>query len=138
MVMSNAEIVAEYRQAKTPMKQIGILADQNQCSKKEIVKILLEAGETVPQNFLSKPPAPAAAPAAGEPEADYPPVLPAPKAASAAAELRAGRIARAAVDAIARLLNDYDEFYDDGSGNDFTEQVRGVLALTHELMKEET
>lgn len=138
MIMTNEEIVREYRQAKTPMKQIGILANLNQCSKKDIVKILLEAGETVPQNFLNKQPAPAAAAAAGEPETECPPVLPAPKAASAAAELSAGRIARSALDAIARLLNDHDEFYDDGSGNDFTEQVRGVLALTHELTKEET
>ena len=132
MVMTNEEIIREYREAKTPMKQIGILADENQCSKKEIVKILLEAGEQVPQNFLNKPPAPKPA-ADPEEETEYGPVLPAPAAASAAAEARCGQVARAAIDAIARLLRDHDEFYDGNSGNDFTEQVRGVLAMVHEL-----
>ena len=44
MIMSNADIVREYKAAKTPMKQIGILADQNLCKKKDIVEILLKEG----------------------------------------------------------------------------------------------
>lgn len=134
MVMSNAEIVREYRQAKAPMKQIGILADENQCTKKEIVTILLEAGETVPKNFLNKPPAPKKA--EGD-EADYGPILPASAAASAKAELYAGRVALAAVDVIARLLKEHDEFFDETSGDELCERVRGVLMLVHALTETE-
>lgn len=54
MIMTNEEIVRDYRAAKNRTKQIGILADENMCSKREIVEILLEAGEEVPGNFLSK------------------------------------------------------------------------------------
>ena len=59
MTMTPEEIVREYREAKTPMKQIGILADENACAKKEIVRILLEAGEEVPAQFLRKTEEPA-------------------------------------------------------------------------------
>lgn len=51
MNMSHADIVREYKAAKTPMKQIGILADQNLCKKREIVDILLEAGCEVPKVY---------------------------------------------------------------------------------------
>lgn len=52
--MTPGEIVAEYKQAASPMKQIEILADENVCSKQDIVKILLEAGEKVPGQYLPK------------------------------------------------------------------------------------
>ena len=52
MVMTANEIVRDYRAAKSPMKQIGILADVNCCEKRDIVNILLEMGEKVPGNFL--------------------------------------------------------------------------------------
>lgn len=51
MIMSNADIVREYKAAKTPMKQIGILADQNLCKKKDIVEILLKEGCEVPKYY---------------------------------------------------------------------------------------
>lgn len=51
MIMSHADIVREYKAAKTPMKQIGILADQNLCKKKEIVEILLKEGCEVPKFY---------------------------------------------------------------------------------------
>ena len=51
MTMTDGEIVASYRQAKLPLKQIGILADLNQCGKKEIVEILREAGCELPGNY---------------------------------------------------------------------------------------
>lgn len=54
MNMTNAEIVQEYRQAKSRMKQIGILADENGCDSRTIVNILIEEGESVPGNFLSR------------------------------------------------------------------------------------
>jgi len=37
MEMTKDQIIMEYKQAKAPMKQIAILADQNLCKKKEIV-----------------------------------------------------------------------------------------------------
>lgn len=52
MVMTANEILRDYRAAKSPMKQIGILADVNCCEKRDIVNILLEIGEKVPRNFL--------------------------------------------------------------------------------------
>lgn len=54
MIMSNADIVREYKAAKTPMKQIGILADQNLCKKKEIVEILLKEGCEVPKYYTKQ------------------------------------------------------------------------------------
>lgn len=51
MVMSNDEIVTEYRQAKAPQKQIGILADLNRCSKQEIVAVLAAAGVELPKTY---------------------------------------------------------------------------------------
>jgi len=51
MIMSNADIVREYREAKTPMKQISILADLNCCKRKDIVEILLKEGCEVPKFY---------------------------------------------------------------------------------------
>lgn len=42
--MSNEEIVSNYKQAAYPNKQIGILAELNACSKRQIKSILTEAG----------------------------------------------------------------------------------------------
>ena len=52
--MSEQEIVNEYKNAKTPQKQIAILADQNACDKKTIVNILEAAGCELPGNFKKK------------------------------------------------------------------------------------
>ena len=118
MIMSNEEIVREYRQSKKPLVQIGILADENTCSKREIVAILLEAGETVPKQFIPKPAA-AVAPLPKE-------VLPGDP----------GWVRRGAVDAIARLLAESDQAK--GAEMDYAacalrEQVRGVLAMVYQL-----
>ena len=43
--MSSEEILKEYRGAKNKKQQITILADQNLCTRGEIIKILIEAGE---------------------------------------------------------------------------------------------
>ena len=55
MTMTNEEICREYRTAKAPLKQIQILAELNACTKKEIVKILSDAGEQLPGNYIKKP-----------------------------------------------------------------------------------
>lgn len=55
MVMTNDEIVADYRAAKNRIKQIGILAEQNLCSKQKICEVLEECGEKIPGDFRTKP-----------------------------------------------------------------------------------
>ena len=42
--MGAREIVASYRTAKNPKAQIGVLADLNGCSEKEIKEILVQLG----------------------------------------------------------------------------------------------
>ena len=41
MEMTNSEIVTSYRQSKHKARQIGILAELNRCSNKQIIEILL-------------------------------------------------------------------------------------------------
>lgn len=55
MVMTNEEICRDYRQAKQKQKQIGILAELNQCDKITIVSILKAGGEQLPGNYYNKP-----------------------------------------------------------------------------------
>lgn len=142
MIMTNEEICREYRQAKTPLKQIGILADENSCTKREIVTILRGAGLEVPAVYREKAEAPPRPNAETErkvledaglihptPVRDVEILLPG---------LDAGRVARAAVDAIARLLKALDtEGYGEAEAYNFVEQVRGVLMLAHALTETE-
>ena len=146
MIMTDAEIIREYREAKTPLKQIRILADENQCSKAEIVTILRGAGLEVPAVYRERAEAPSAAakvphpspagdsfpqgkPGTEDGEAEYRPSLPAPKLAGFAERVNDG-----AVEVIARLLAVSDASPNaEGASLDFQEQVRGVLALVHEL-----
>ena len=44
MEMTNGEIVSSYKQAKHKARQIGILAELNRCSNKQIIEILLNGG----------------------------------------------------------------------------------------------
>ena len=53
--MTSEEIVRDYKLSKTPMKQIGILAELNGCSKREIVDVLREAGVELPKQYQKKP-----------------------------------------------------------------------------------
>lgn len=46
--MGAKEIVASYRTAKNPKAQIGVLADLNGCSKKEIEEVLVQLGAMKP------------------------------------------------------------------------------------------
>lgn len=56
--MTVDEIVTSYRQAKNPQLQIGVLADLNVCTRKEIKELLTEAGvlEVPPENKGGRPP----------------------------------------------------------------------------------
>ena len=55
-MMSELEIASEYRQAKTPSKQITILAELNGVSRKEIVEILRSEGCDLPARYQKKQP----------------------------------------------------------------------------------
>lgn len=47
MEMTNEDIVLSFKRSGRKKAQIGILADLNGCSKQDIEKILIEAGENV-------------------------------------------------------------------------------------------
>ena len=51
MVMTKADIIQEYKQAKNRRNQITILADQNLVSEQEIVDILVAGGCEVPMGY---------------------------------------------------------------------------------------
>ena len=53
MVMTNQEIVRDYQQAKSPLKQIAILAECNACEKQKIVEIIAAAGCELPGQYKS-------------------------------------------------------------------------------------
>ncbi len=55
MIMTAAEIVADYRQAKDPKKQISVLAELNLCSKSEIADIIeQETGTHIDRRGIGK------------------------------------------------------------------------------------
>ncbi len=56
MVMTKADIIQEYKQAKNRRNQITILADQNLISEQEVVDILLAGGCEVPSYKYRKRP----------------------------------------------------------------------------------
>lgn len=56
MVMSEGDIIQDYRQAKNKREQVGILADQNLVSKAEMAAWLEEHGECVDRRLLNKLP----------------------------------------------------------------------------------
>jgi len=140
MNMTPAEIVADYRQSKTPMKQIGILADLNVCTRQEIVDILREAGEELPKNYQKKPKT--------EPKTEPEPGIPMKEIVSEqcresikamvddddtinASEAIPLIIRCAAVEVIRKLLGEAGGSSDDAV--DFREQVRGVIELVAEV-----
>ena len=51
-----AEIIREYREAKDPTQQIGILADLYVTTRKEIASLLAEHGYAVDKRLLAQPP----------------------------------------------------------------------------------
>lgn len=137
MYMSNAEIVSDYRQAKAPMKQIAILADMNQCDRKEIIEILREAGCDLPKQYQKKPketPKEEAAETLEDVVKAVKEGLPPDDDTIDAREALPIIIRSAAVEAIARLLKQSDEAREPNcDAVDFREQVRGVLAVVHEV-----
>lgn len=121
MIMAAGDIVREYLQAKQPLKQIGILAEENLCDKKEIVAILRAAGCNLPQQYdqarhkVKKQPE-----TASEPETNQ-------------AEEPAGPQVRdhytQACDAIFRMMETAD------SHERLIWQIEGVLAMLREVVR---
>lgn len=115
MTMTDGEIVASYRQAAHPRKQIQILAELNNCGPDKIKNILRAAGCDLAQRKAKE--------AASDP---------APKGEKKMTE----NLYALAIDTIAELLAQTSAKTEDAM-YDFTEQVRGVLALIHTIEKEE-
>lgn len=126
MEMTKSEIVAEYKAAKVPMKQIAILADQNLCKKKEIVAILIEVGCDVPKQYLPKEMRTAPA---KEPAEVVPAEVIEDEPRSSGNELQ--RVKFAALDAIEKMLP--DEECSGGEALTFIDRIRGMLQLIKAL-----
>lgn len=45
MIMTDAEIIRNWKESKEPYKQLGILAQLNSTTKNNIIKIIMDAGE---------------------------------------------------------------------------------------------
>lgn len=53
MAMTKDEIISSWKNAISSKKQVGILADLNDCPKSEIVRILYEGGGTLRAGGIS-------------------------------------------------------------------------------------
>ena len=49
MVMTDSEILRDYNEAKNKSKHVGVLADLNGCSRKEMAAYLTQLGAEVPE-----------------------------------------------------------------------------------------
>ena len=137
MIMSEGDIVLEYKQAKDPRAQIKILADENACTRKEITAILRKHGLELPGPG-GRPPKAAAEEAGGKPEAgrctEVPEETKDPEDCQEDGAERELRLYYHAVQAIARLLKKADEPGDElYRATSFQEQVRGILSLLVEV-----
>ena len=137
LIMSEGDIVLEYRQAKDKKKQIGILADENGCTQKVIKAILRNHGLEYPAG----PGRPPKAEAAEKPDREaeqtpledraFPEIPELPEIPEDITEVTQDLLLYyQAVQAIARLLDIADA--DEVMAISFKEQVRGVLAMTYE------
>lgn len=157
MTMDPMEIAVDFRTAAHPGRQIRILAELNSCSVDKIVEILENQGEKIDRRWL---PRRKAAPIAAEnqeeamekkteadvrvdpvPAAQQLDVVPKDELVSIG-EAMPALIRSAAIDAIAKLLARMTppplplqgaRTLDDEGQTSFAEQVRGVLALVHEV-----
>lgn len=116
--MTDGEIVAEYKQAKSPMKQISILADQNVCSREEIIEVLRQANVELPKIYRKE----------AKPQAEKAPEI--PKAAPAPKAYALEELKAIALDLIGELVLAEASDY-------FAEQVRGIFQLIKEVEKRE-
>lgn len=125
MTMTPEEICRDYRAAKVPTKQIGILAELNQCSKERIKQILVAGGCELPGNMRPKPKK--AAEPTTEPETETVPMSEV-VAVRDALPLLVGESALKIIAELAEKFGDSedDQFY-------FRHQVAGVMLLYREI-----
>ena len=127
LLMSEQQIVNEYKEAKSPRNQIAILADQNMCDKKTIVNILEAAGCEVPGYYKKKTKDPEATAEVFDEIAEETQKL---QQEPKDDELK---IKAAAYDAIMDL---YPAPVDDGTCIDFTLAIDGIKAFVSRLIRE--
>lgn len=143
MTMTNEEIIRDYREAKSPMKQIGILADMNCCTRKEIVAILAEAGEEIPKQYQKRPKAEKSRGGGGTLETESPAfpggqheeVLGMNDDTVPASEVLPLMVCLSAIESIREALVRSDEITHDDlfACMTFREQVRGILAVVKDV-----
>lgn len=136
MQMSNTDIAKEYRTAKSPRAQIGVLAELNACSRQEIADILIAQGETVPKYYQKQiESSPAAEKVIDRVRQRAEEVLELNKQKQPEPITRS-TIRSAAVDVIDNMLrirNIADPERRETASRDFEMQLRGVMALVHQL-----
>ena len=124
--MTDEEIVRDYQAAKSPLKQVGILAQLNNCSKERIKEILVAAGCELPAQMR---PRPKKAQAAKEQEPE-PETVPMSEVVAVrdALPLLVGECALNVIAELAEKFGDSedDQFY-------FRHQVAGVMLLYREI-----
>lgn len=121
MTMTNEEICRDYRTAKVPTRQIGILAELNQCSKDTIKKILVEGGCKLPGNMN--------APGTKKPKPEPKPEIPAEKAAPSPAPALTKSNELAIYHRAISTIGDIILLSDRGGCSDIKEAIRGVLYM---------
>ena len=130
MIMTDEEICRDYRTAKSPLKQIGILAQLNQCPKEKIKEILIAGGCELPGNMRPKPKGPRTAAKEPEPEKAEPETVPMSEVVAVrdALPLLVGESALKVIADLAEKFGDSedDQFY-------FRHQVAGVMLLYREI-----
>ena len=151
MYMSATDIAKEYRTAKSPRAQIGILAELNACSRQEIADVLIAQGETVPKYYQKQHKEPTVLEFArrqAEAELEFakqhsepePEPEPEPVPEPEPEPVEPITTWKAAVTVIADLLSEIKNVADperrSSASRDFEMQCRGIMALVHQLEEE--
>ena len=125
--MTDEEIVREYKAAKSPLKQVGILAQLNNCSKESIKEILVAAGCELPAQMRPRPKRQHQAAKEPEPEPETVPMSEV-VAVRDALPLLVGECALNVIAELAEKFGDSedDQFY-------FRHQVAGIMMLYREI-----
>lgn len=123
MTMTDEEICRDYRAAKSPLKQVGILADLNNCPKAKIKEILIAGGCTLPKQMQPKPKGPRQ-PAPETPSAE-------PDGYVKIRDALPLLIGQAALKVISEMAKTYGNSEDDQFF--FRARVDGIMALVDEI-----
>ena len=127
MTMTDEEICRDYRAAKSPLKQVGILADLNGCTKAEIKEILIAGGCELPAQMRPRPKRQHQAAKEPEPEPETVPMSDVVAVRDALPLL----VGESALKVIAELSDTYGDTEDDQFY--FRQRVAGVMLLYREI-----